>query len=113
MVLSIRWRVASTQASDIAVRHNHDFRTRPLNRDELRARRLQNAMTRTTINDIVAVGAGTVGLALFAGLILVPAWSAYSRLWERLAATVLSLYVLAVLVGAGVAGALAAVYFWG
>jgi hypothetical protein len=44
---------------------------------------------------------------------LLPAWNAYSRLWERLAATVLSLYVLAVLVGVGVAGALAVVYFWG
>jgi hypothetical protein len=46
-------------------------------------------------------------------LILVPAWSAYSRLWERVAASILSLYVLAVLVGTGVAGALAVVYFWG
>jgi hypothetical protein len=33
--------------------------------------------------------------------------------WERLAATVLSLYVLAVLVGAGVLAALAVIYFWG
>jgi hypothetical protein len=73
----------------------------------------ENAMSRTTINDLVAVCAATFGLALYAGLILVPAWTAYSRLWERLAATVLSLYVLAVFVGAGVAGALAAVYFWG
>ena len=56
---------------------------------------------------------GSISLALFAGLILVPAWSSYSRVWERLAATVLSLYVLAVLVGVGVVGALAAVYFWG
>jgi hypothetical protein len=70
-------------------------------------------MSRTTINDLVAVCAGTFGFALFAGLILAPAWMAYTRLWERLAATVLSLYVLAVLVGAGVAGALAVVYFWG
>lgn len=70
-------------------------------------------MSRTTINDLVAVCAGTFGLALFAGLILVPAWTAYSRLWERMAATVLSLYVLGVFVGIGVAGALAAVYFWG
>jgi hypothetical protein len=70
-------------------------------------------MSRTAINDLVAVCAGTFGLALFAGLILVPAWTAYSRMWERLAATVLSLYVLAVLVGVGVAGALAAVYLWG
>jgi hypothetical protein len=70
-------------------------------------------MSRTAINDLVAVCAGVFGLAVFAGLILVPAWTAYSRLWERLAATVLSLYVLTVFVGVGVAGALAIVYFWG
>ena len=70
-------------------------------------------MSRTTINELVAACAGAFGLALYAGLILVPAWTSYTRLWERLAATVLSLYVLAVLVGVGVGGALAAVYFWG
>jgi hypothetical protein len=69
-------------------------------------------MSRTDINYLVAVCAGTFGLALYAGLILIPAWTSYPRLWQRLAATVLSLYVLAVLVGAGVAGALVAVYFW-
>lgn len=70
-------------------------------------------MTRTQINELVAAGAGLVSLGVFAGLILVPVWSSYSRAWERLAATVLSLYVLAVLLGVGVVGALAAVYFWG
>ena len=70
-------------------------------------------MSRTDISYLVAVCAATFGLALFAGLILLPAWSAYSRLWERLAATILSLYVLVVLVGIGVGAALAAVYFWG
>jgi hypothetical protein len=70
-------------------------------------------MSRAQINELVAGGAGVLGLLLYTGLILVPAWSSYSRVWERLAATVLSLYVLAVLVGIGVAGALAAVYFWG
>ena len=70
-------------------------------------------MSRTAINDLVAVCAATFGIALYAGLILVPAWTAYSRLWQRLAATVLSLYVLVMLVGLGVAGALAVVYFWG
>jgi len=70
-------------------------------------------MSRTAINELVAGGAGVFGLALYAGLILRPAWMSYSRPWERLAATVLSLYVLAVLVGVGVVGALAAVYFWG
>ncbi|MFZ1154648.1 MAG: hypothetical protein WAN93_07065 [Solirubrobacteraceae bacterium] len=70
-------------------------------------------MSTTTITDLVAVCAGVFGLALYVGLILVPAWGSYSRIWERMAATVLSLYVLAVFVGAGVLGALVVVYFWG
>ena len=70
-------------------------------------------MSRTTINELVGICAGTFGLALYAGLILVPVWTAYTRLWQRLAATVLSLYVLGVLVGIGVGAALAVVYFWG
>ncbi len=70
-------------------------------------------MSRAQINELVAGGAAIIGLAVYVGLILRPAWTAYARLWERMAAAVLSLYVLAVFVGAGVAGALAAVYFWG
>jgi hypothetical protein len=67
----------------------------------------------TTINELVAGGAGLFSLGLYAGLILVPAWSAYTRIWQRLAATILSLYVLAALVGIGVGAALAVVYFRG
>ncbi len=67
----------------------------------------------TTATYLVAVCAGVFGFALYVGLILVPAWGSYSRIWERLAATVLSLYVLAVLVGTGILAALAFVYFWG
>jgi hypothetical protein len=70
-------------------------------------------MSRDTVNYLVGGGAVVFGLALYTGLILVPAWTSYSRLWERLAATVLTLYVLGVLVGIGVIGALAAIYFWG
>jgi hypothetical protein len=70
-------------------------------------------MSRTTINEVVVIGAAVCGLALYAGLILVPAWTSYSRFWERVAASILSLYVLAVLVGIGVAGALVGVYYWG
>lgn len=70
-------------------------------------------MSRTDINYLVAVCAGVFGVALYAGLILVPAWTAYSRLWERVAASILSLYVLVVLVGVGVAGALVVIYYWG
>jgi hypothetical protein len=70
-------------------------------------------LSRSTINELVAIGAGTFGLVLYAGLILVPAWTAYTRVWQRVAATILTLYVLAVVVGVGVGAALAAVYFWG
>jgi hypothetical protein len=70
-------------------------------------------MSRSTINELVAGGAAVIGLVLYVVLILRPAWTSYSRLWERVAAMVLTLYVLAVLVGVGVVGALAAVYYWG
>jgi hypothetical protein len=51
-------------------------------------------------------------LAAYAAFILVPAWTAYSRVWQRMAAAVLSLYVLAAFVGVGVAGGAAIVWFW-
>jgi len=70
-------------------------------------------MSTDALTDLVAACAGVFGLALYVGLILVPAWGSYSRVWERLAATVLSLYVLLVFVGGGVLAALAAVYLWG
>jgi hypothetical protein len=70
-------------------------------------------MSRTTVSNLVGVSAGVFVLALYVGLILAPAWSSYTRVWERLAATVLSLYVLAVFVGAGVGAALVVVYYWG
>jgi exosortase/archaeosortase len=69
-------------------------------------------MTETDVTYLIAACAGVFSLALFIGLILAPAWSAYSRIWERLAASFLSLYVLGVLVGIGVAGGLAVVYVW-
>ena len=69
-------------------------------------------MSNESIIYLVAACSGVFGLAAYIGLIVVPAWSAYTRLWERLAAAVLSLYVLAALVGAGVVAALAAVYTW-
>jgi hypothetical protein len=69
-------------------------------------------MNRTDVTDLLAVCAAAFSLALFVGLILAPAWSSYSRLWERVAASILSLYVLAVLVGLGVAAGLAVAYLW-
>lgn len=70
-------------------------------------------MSTTTIDLLVGGVAVVLGLAAYTGWILVPAWTSYQRLWERLAATLLTLYVLAVLVGVGVVAAVAAIYFWG
>ncbi|HEY7934490.1 MAG TPA: hypothetical protein VID48_11760 [Solirubrobacteraceae bacterium] len=70
-------------------------------------------MSRTAVNVLMVVCSSVFGLSAFIGLILVPAWSSYARLWQRLAATVLSLYVLFVLMAIGVSGALLFVYLWG
>jgi hypothetical protein len=70
-------------------------------------------MSTTALDSLLVVCAGVFVLAAYVGLILVPAWSSYARLWQRLAAAVLSLYVLFVLLSIGVLGALLGVYLWG
>jgi hypothetical protein len=57
-------------------------------------------------------GAGLVSLAAFVGLILVPALGSYGRVWERVAASFLSLFVLLALVLVGVLVGLAVVYYY-
>jgi hypothetical protein len=69
-------------------------------------------VSNTAITYLGVACSGVFGLAAFAGLILAPAWSSYARLWERVAATVLSLYVLAALLALGVAAGAAVVWFW-
>jgi hypothetical protein len=60
----------------------------------------------------IAIGSGALGLIAYVAFILVPAWTAYSRLWERFAASFLTLYVLAGFVILGAAGGAAVVWFW-
>lgn len=70
-------------------------------------------MTNTAITHLVAACAGVFGLAAFAGLVLVPAVRAYGRVWERIVAAVLSLYVLAAMVGLGIAaGLVVSLWLW-
>jgi hypothetical protein len=57
-------------------------------------------------------GAALVSLVAYVGLILTPAVSSYGRLWEKAAAGILSLFVLAALVGIGVVAGLAVVYYY-
>jgi hypothetical protein len=65
-----------------------------------------------SITYLVAACAGVFSLAAFVGLILAPAWASYTRAWERVAAALLSLYVLAAMVGVGVLGGVTVVWFW-
>lgn len=61
---------------------------------------------------LLFAAAGAISLAAFVGLILVPALSSYGRIWEKAAAGVLSLFVLAALVVIGVICGLAIVYYY-
>ena len=58
-------------------------------------------MSNTTWTYIAVGGAALISLVAWVGLVLVPAFTSFSRWWERVAATVLSVYVLAAFVGAG------------
>ena len=69
-------------------------------------------MTNEQIIYTVAIGSGVLGLIAYIAFILVPAWGAYSRVWERLAATFLSLYALAAFMGLGLLGGAAIIWFW-
>jgi len=59
-------------------------------------------MTNQEITYLVGACLGVFGVAVFCALVLVPAVTAYRRPLERVAAVVLSLYVLAALVGVGI-----------
>lgn len=65
-------------------------------------------MSNTQITYLVAAIAGSGSVVAWFTLIVVPAWTSYTRLWQRMAAMVLSVYVLAafLMLGAGVAAAI-------
>lgn len=46
---------------------------------------------------------GVIAFAAFVYFIAVPSWSSYGRLWERVAAGFLSIYIGAALLGVGIA----------
>ena len=56
-------------------------------------------------------GAGLISLIAFVGLILVPALGSYGRVWEKAAASFLSLFVLLALILIGVAVGLLIVFY--
>ncbi|MGH2943037.1 MAG: hypothetical protein ACRDLN_09755 [Solirubrobacteraceae bacterium] len=69
-------------------------------------------MTNAGVTILIAGTCGVLALAAFVWFIAWPAWNAYSKTWERVAAGFLSLYVLAALVLLGAAGGAAIAYYW-
>jgi len=69
-------------------------------------------MTHDAVTQLVAICAGVAGLATFVGLVLIPVVSSYQRAWERVAAGLLSLWVLGAFVGIGVLVGALLIYEW-
>jgi len=59
-------------------------------------------VSNTSITYFVGACAGVFSFAAYVAFVAVPAWQAYSRVWQRVAAVFLSLYVLATMVGIGI-----------
>ena len=69
-------------------------------------------MSNESIIHVMAISCGVLAVAAYVALILVPAWTSYSRAWQRLAASFLTLYVLAGFAILGAVGGAAVVWFW-
>ena len=60
--------------------------------------------------EIAIALAAAVVVTCYVALIVAPAWRCYGRLWERLAASVMTLFILATLLGIGAGIGLAVVW---
>jgi hypothetical protein len=67
-------------------------------------------LSTTATTYLIAAVVGVTSITLWAWLVAVPAFTAYTRWWQRAVALVLSVYVLAAMVGAG--GLIAAIFLW-
>jgi hypothetical protein len=56
-----------------------------------------------SVTEITLGVTSVVALIAFLVFIVAPAWGSYGRLWERIAASVLSIYIGAALLGVGIA----------
>jgi hypothetical protein len=67
-------------------------------------------MSNSALTYLIAALVGVTSLALWSWLIAVPAYTAYARWWERVAAVLMSIYVLVAMVAAG--GLIGAIFLW-
>lgn len=63
----------------------------------------------STTEIAIALASGVV-LSCWLALIAAPAWRCYGRLWEKLAASFLTVFILGTLLGIGAAAGLAVVW---
>jgi hypothetical protein len=69
-------------------------------------------MSNTSITYLVGGCLGVFGLAAFCTLVIAPAVTSYKRPLERVGAVILSLYVLAALMGIGVVLGALIIFEW-
>jgi hypothetical protein len=60
----------------------------------------------------VLIGAGAIALLGYSVFIVAPAWASYGRVWERIAASFLTLFMLATLLAVGTGIGFAIVWFY-
>ena len=65
-----------------------------------------------TPTELVLILSGVVALAGYVAFILVPAWTSYGRVWERIAASFLTLFILGSLLALGGVLGLTIVWFY-
>ena len=62
--------------------------------------------------ELVLILAGVLTLAGYVAFILMPAWASYGRVWEKAAASFLTLFMLVSLLGVGSTIGLTIVWFY-
>lgn len=69
-------------------------------------------MTHLSPTTWALIGTGAVVFVGYTVFILAPAWASYGRLWERVAASFLTLFMLITLLGIGTGIGFAIVWFY-
>lgn len=67
-------------------------------------------MSNNALTYLIAAFVGVASLSLWSWLILVPAFTAYGRWWQRVVAVLMSIYILAAMLAAG--GLIGAIFLW-
>jgi hypothetical protein len=59
-------------------------------------------LSHLSVTEIALGAGGLVAFVAYVVLIVIPAWTSYGRWWERIGAALMTLFILATLLGIGV-----------